>query len=55
MEVSVAVLFGAALIMLLNKMDIVEMLEKEIEWFSLVFFIMLFIVVGELNRPVFFR
>ncbi|MCX5874593.1 MAG: ArsB/NhaD family transporter [Deltaproteobacteria bacterium] len=46
MEVSVAALFGAALIVLLCKMDIVEMLEKEIEWPSLVFFIMLFIVVG---------
>jgi Na+/H+ antiporter NhaD/arsenite permease-like protein len=46
MEVSVAALFGAALIILLNKMDIVELLEKEIEWPSLVFFIMLFIVVG---------
>jgi Na+/H+ antiporter NhaD/arsenite permease-like protein len=46
MEVSVAALFGAALIVLLTKTDIVEMLEKEIEWPSLVFFIMLFIVVG---------
>jgi len=46
MEVSVAALFGAALIVLLNRMDIVELLEKEIEWPSLVFFIMLFIVVG---------
>ncbi len=46
MEVSVAALFGAALIVLVTKMDIVEMLEKEIEWPSLVFFIMLFIVVG---------
>jgi Na+/H+ antiporter NhaD/arsenite permease-like protein len=46
MEVSVAALFGAALIVLLCKVDIVEMLEKEIEWPSLVFFIMLFIVVG---------
>lgn len=46
MEVSVAALFGAALIVLLTKADIVEMLEKEIEWPSLVFFIMLFIVVG---------
>jgi Na+/H+ antiporter NhaD/arsenite permease-like protein len=46
MEVSVAALFGAALIVLVCKMDIVEMLEKEIEWPSLVFFIMLFIVVG---------
>jgi len=46
MEVSVAALLGAALCILLNKMDIVELLEKEIEWPSLVFFIMLFIVVG---------
>jgi Na+/H+ antiporter NhaD/arsenite permease-like protein len=46
MEVSVAALFGAGLIILLNKMDIVEMLEKEVEWPSLMFFIMLFIVVG---------
>jgi Na+/H+ antiporter NhaD/arsenite permease-like protein len=46
MEVSVAALFGGALIILLNKMDIVEILEKEIEWPSLIFFITLFIVVG---------
>jgi len=46
MPVSVAALLGAALIIVLNKMDIVEMLEKEVEWPSLVFFIMLFIVVG---------
>lgn len=46
MEVSVAALFGAGVIILLNRMDIVELLEKEIEWPSLVFFIMLFIVVG---------
>jgi Na+/H+ antiporter NhaD/arsenite permease-like protein len=31
-------------------MDIVEMLEKEIEWPSLVFFIMLFIVVGSAEQ-----
>jgi len=46
MEVSVAALFGAALIIVLNRMNIIELLEKEIEWPSLVFFIMLFIVVG---------
>jgi len=46
MEVSVAALFGAGLMVLLTGTDIVEMLEKEIEWPSLVFFIMLFIVVG---------
>jgi Na+/H+ antiporter NhaD/arsenite permease-like protein len=46
MEVSVAALFGAAVITLLTRTDIVELLEKEIEWPSLIFFIMLFIVVG---------
>lgn len=46
MEVSVAAMFGASLIIVLNRMNIVELLEKEIEWPSLVFFIMLFIVVG---------
>ncbi len=46
MEVSVAALFGAGLIILLTKADIVELLEREVEWPSLVFFIMLFIVVG---------
>jgi Na+/H+ antiporter NhaD/arsenite permease-like protein len=46
MEVSVAALMGAAIIILLTKQDIVHLLEKEIEWPSLVFFIMLFIVVG---------
>jgi len=46
MEVSVAAMFGAGMIILLNRMDIVDLLEKEIEWPSLVFFIMLFIVVG---------
>lgn len=46
MEVSVAALFGASLMILVTRMDIVHILEKEIEWPSLVFFIMLFIVVG---------
>jgi Na+/H+ antiporter NhaD/arsenite permease-like protein len=46
MEVSVAALLGASFIILLNRMDIVHLLEHEIEWPSLVFFIMLFIVVG---------
>jgi Na+/H+ antiporter NhaD/arsenite permease-like protein len=46
MEVSVAALFGAGVIILLTGTDIVELLEKEIEWPSLVFFMMLFIVVG---------
>lgn len=46
MQVSVAALFGAALVVLLCKVDFVEMLEKEVEWPSLVFFMTLFIVVG---------
>lgn len=46
MEVSVAALFGAVLITLLTRMDVVQLLEKEVEWSSLIFFIMLFIVVG---------
>jgi Na+/H+ antiporter NhaD/arsenite permease-like protein len=46
MEVSVAALFGGAVIILLTKLDIVELFEKEVEWSSLVFFIMLFILVG---------
>ncbi|MDD3472159.1 MAG: ArsB/NhaD family transporter [Syntrophaceae bacterium] len=46
MEVSVAALLGAALIVFLNKTDIVHTLENDVEWPSLVFFIMLFIIVG---------
>ncbi len=46
MEVSVAALLGAGLILLVTRLDIVEMLEREVEWPSLVFFMMLFIVVG---------
>lgn len=46
MEVSVAAMFGAALMILLTKTDVVHLIEREIEWPSLVFFIMLFIVVG---------
>lgn len=46
MEVSVAALLGAALIVVLNKSDIVHVLEHDVEWPSLVFFIMLFVIVG---------
>ncbi len=46
MEVSVAALLGAALIVFLNRTDIVHTLEHDVEWPSLVFFIMLFIIVG---------
>jgi Na+/H+ antiporter NhaD/arsenite permease-like protein len=46
MEVSVAALLGASLILVLTGTDPVKVLEHEVEWVSLVFFIMLFIVVG---------
>ena len=46
MEPSVAALIGAALLMVISRVDIVEMLEKEIEWPTLIFFMMLFIVVA---------
>ncbi|MFH0787179.1 MAG: ArsB/NhaD family transporter [Pseudomonadota bacterium] len=46
MEPSVAALIGAAVLLVISKVDIVEMLEHEIEWPTLIFFIMLFIVVA---------
>jgi Na+/H+ antiporter NhaD/arsenite permease-like protein len=46
MEPSIAALIGAALLMVFSKVDIVEMLEHEIEWPTLVFFMMLFVVVA---------
>ena len=46
MEPSIAAMLGAAILMVISKVDIVEMLEHEIEWPTLVFFIMLFIVVA---------
>jgi Na+/H+ antiporter NhaD/arsenite permease-like protein len=46
MEPSVAALIGAAVLLVISKVDIVEMLEHEIEWPTLIFFMMLFIVVA---------
>ena len=46
MEPSIAAMIGAAVLMTISKVDIVEMLEKEIEWPTLIFFIMLFMVVA---------
>jgi Na+/H+ antiporter NhaD/arsenite permease-like protein len=46
MEPSIAAMTGAALLMVISRINIVEMLEKEIEWPTLIFFIMLFIVVA---------
>ncbi|MHC1727097.1 MAG: SLC13 family permease [Syntrophobacteraceae bacterium] len=46
MEPSIAALIGASILMVISRIDIVEMLEKEIEWPTLIFFMMLFIVVA---------
>ncbi len=46
MEVSIAALIGASILLLLSKIDIVHVLEKEIEWPTLIFFMTLFIIVG---------
>jgi len=46
MEPSIAALVGAAILMVISRENIVEMLEKEIEWPTLIFFMMLFIVVA---------
>ena len=43
---SIAALIGASLLVVISRENIVEMLEKEIEWPTLIFFIMLFIVVA---------
>jgi Na+/H+ antiporter NhaD/arsenite permease-like protein len=46
MEPSIAAMVGAVALMIVGKINIVEMLEKEIEWPTLVFFMMLFVVVA---------
>ncbi|RJR47914.1 MAG: citrate transporter [Deltaproteobacteria bacterium] len=46
MEVSVAALIGAMVLLAISKVDIVEMLEHEVEWPTLVFFIGLFMVIA---------
>ena len=46
MQVSVAALIGSLLLLAISKVDIVEMLEKEVEWPSLMFFVGLFIVIA---------
>jgi Na+/H+ antiporter NhaD/arsenite permease-like protein len=46
MQVSVAALIGSLLLLAVSKVDIVEMLEKEVEWPSLMFFIGLFVVIA---------
>ncbi len=46
MEPSIAAMIGAAVLMAISRVDIVEMIEHEIEWPTLIFFIMLFMVVA---------
>jgi Na+/H+ antiporter NhaD/arsenite permease-like protein len=46
MEPSVAAMAGASLLLILSGVHIVEMVEKEVEWPTLIFFMMLFIVVA---------
>jgi Na+/H+ antiporter NhaD/arsenite permease-like protein len=46
MEPSVAALIGAMVLLAISRVDIVEMLEHEVEWPTLVFFIALFMVIA---------
>ena len=46
MEPSIAALAGASLLLVISDVQIVEMVEKEVEWPTLIFFMMLFIVVA---------
>jgi Na+/H+ antiporter NhaD/arsenite permease-like protein len=46
MEPSIAALMGAGALLVLSRVNIVEMLEQEIEWPTLIFFMMLFVVVA---------
>jgi len=50
MEVSIAALMGASVMLsigvLTGKVDLMELIEKDIEWPTLMFFIFLFIIVG---------
>jgi Na+/H+ antiporter NhaD/arsenite permease-like protein len=46
MEPSIAALIGAMILLAISRVDIVEMLEHEVEWPTLVFFIALFMVIS---------
>ncbi len=46
MEPSIAAMVGAAILLVISRVNIVEMLEHEIEWPTLVFFMMLFVIVA---------
>jgi len=46
MEPSIAAMAGASLLLVISDVHIVEMVEQEIEWPTLIFFMMLFIIVA---------
>ncbi|MBC8417976.1 MAG: ArsB/NhaD family transporter [Desulfobacterales bacterium] len=46
MEPSIAAMVGAAILLAISRVNIVEMLEHEIEWPTLIFFMMLFVIVA---------
>jgi Na+/H+ antiporter NhaD/arsenite permease-like protein len=46
MEPSIAAMAGASLLLVISGVHIVEMVEKEVEWPTLIFFMMLFIIVA---------
>ncbi len=54
MEVSIAALFGAAVLftygLLTKRIDLLELIEKDIEWTTLLFFMFLFILVGAVEE-----
>ncbi|MFO7598963.1 MAG: ArsB/NhaD family transporter [Candidatus Desulfacyla sp.] len=46
MEPSIAAMAGAAILLAISRVNIVEILEHEIEWPTLIFFMMLFVIVA---------
>jgi len=54
MEVSIAALFGASLLftygLITKKIDLLELIEKDIEWTTLLFFMFLFMLVGAVEE-----
>ncbi len=46
MEPSIAAMAGASLLLVISDVHIVEMVEREVEWPTLIFFMMLFIIVA---------
>jgi Na+/H+ antiporter NhaD/arsenite permease-like protein len=46
MEPSIAALIGAMVLLTISRVDIVEMLEHEVEWPTLIFFMALFMVIA---------